>query len=553
MTHFAQFNDPAVIPLLARAGIAHFRDEQYWGSIELERDVYRYPKKFTSYMSAASAVGLHPLVVLTWSNDLYDYEEGDYTFPHTDLGREAYIKYALNLLEHYHRQLHFVEVWNEANAGTFIVGPAAADKPSYYSLLLKQAYPAIKASFPSVKVVAGATVPVAHGFLRDLFEKGALSNLDVVSIHPYGDILDGLCLDIEELRNLIRSYNGGQTKPIWATEFSFGASSEDDRYIAASYLAQAVCLMLSENVERMYYYLALDDELFPFRGLMGAAADDRGPFRPHPTFVAYATLIRQLEDAAFQRRFNTAPSTYAFAFQRGNEQISALWSTYPVVVQLASASPLVITNLMGGTETKSPALGRVSIKLSTNVQYVVGPVTAVTEVGNQLVADSVSGYSNTAGENGWYYGYAEVGSGETYDPSKFLQMSWAIWGSDNFRWQCEGSYPFARGSQMHPSTAWAVRRWVSDIEGQVTLSGLLARGEGGDGVAVRIFVDGNEIWHRDLLPAEAIKYSVPNVAVTIGSQVDFAVTQRSESSFDATTFTSTVMRPCDTLPSRPQD
>ena len=71
-------------------------------------------------------------------------------------------------------------------------------------------------------------------------------------------------------------------------------TSEKERRAGASHLAQVVPLMLSAGVERMYYYLAMDDELFPYRGLVGARDDTRGAFRPHPVLVAYATLIRQL-------------------------------------------------------------------------------------------------------------------------------------------------------------------------------------------------------------------------------------------------------------------
>jgi hypothetical protein len=37
------------------------------------------------------------------------------------------------------------------------------------------------------------------------------------------------------------------------------------RYRSASYLAQIATLMLSQKVERMYYYLAMDDRMHPFR------------------------------------------------------------------------------------------------------------------------------------------------------------------------------------------------------------------------------------------------------------------------------------------------
>jgi hypothetical protein len=555
VTHFAQYNDPAALTVLARAGIAHFRDEQYWNAIETKRNIFQYPQKFTLYMDEAAALSLRPLLVLDWSNRFYDYEEGDFTFPHTDSGRGGYIRYALNVLKRYEGRVPFVEVWNEVNAGTFITGPATADKAGYYSLLLKEAYPAIKSSFPSVTVVAGATVPIAHGFFKNLFEHGALPYLDAISIHPYADYLDGVSLEISELRELIRAYNGGESKPIWATEFSFGASNEPDRYIAAHYLAQIGCLMLSQSVERMYYYLAMDDNSFPFRGLIGPASDDRGGFRPHPSLVAYATLIRQLNGAVFERRFETAPSTYAFAFQRGADQVSALWSNYPVVVSLASATPLVVTDIMGTTSTKSPVSGNVSLSLSKDVQFVVGPITSVNETTNDLVADSVTGYTNIPGQNGWSYGYAELGSDAPYSLSAFKEMTWGIWGGDNFRWSRDGGYPFASGSQMHPSDAWAIRRWVSNVGGELTLSGLVSRGDGGDGVNVRIFVDGQEIFRQEVSPTASINYNIPNVKVKVGSKIDFAVNQRDESSFDATTFTSTITRAPQTSssPSKPRN
>jgi hypothetical protein len=50
---------------------------------------------------------------------------------------------------------------------------------------------------------------------------------------------------------------------------------------------------------------------------------------------------------------------------------------------------------------------------------------------NDVLADSVSGYSNRAEDNGWYYGYAELSSAATYDVSRFKEMTWGIWGADN--------------------------------------------------------------------------------------------------------------------------
>ena len=162
MTHFAQFDNVAAMPLFKQLGATHIRDEQYWNHIEGQPRVFTFPAKFTSYMAAAKSNGLATLIVLDWSNRYYDYSAGDFTFPYTDAGRAAFVRYALEILAKY-PEIKAVEVWNEVNAGTFIKGPATSDKAGYYALLLKALYPALKAARPDLIVIAGATVPVAHG------------------------------------------------------------------------------------------------------------------------------------------------------------------------------------------------------------------------------------------------------------------------------------------------------------------------------------------------------------------------------------------------------
>ena len=539
MTHFAQFHDQSVIPLIARAGIGHIRDEQYWAHVENPKGTFNYPAKFTSYMAAAAQNSLTPLVILDWANQFYDYEAGVFTGPHTDSGRWGYANYALNVLNKY-PEIKAVEVWNEYNAGTFIKGPATANKPLYYKLMLQKVHERIKSARPDVKIVAGATVPIAHGFFKGIFDQGALGYCDAVSVHPYCKYPDEVVVELQGLRELM----GSNIKPIWATEFSdTGVSGDGDRADAARYVGQIVPLMLSQGVERMFYYLVMDDGTFPLMGLVGSASDPRGKFRPHPALIAYANAARQFNGATYQSRFSTAPSVYAFLFQRGADQLSVLWSNRPVTISLSANSVLQVTDIMGGVSTITPVAGKVSLDLNKYVQYVVGPVASVAEIDNDLLADSVSGYSKTTGANGWHYGYATLASTASYDPAQFKPMTWGIWGADSYRWLAPGGgYPFASGSTMHPSRYWAIRRWVSNIAGSVSLSGELSRGRGGDGVNIRIFVDGNEVYNEHLSPNQAMNYNVPGVAVEVGSKVDFTANQAGESSFDATNFTSTIIR-----------
>jgi len=541
-THFAQTHVQTVIPLMAKYGIYHFRDDQYWASVEAVKGVYAFPTKFTDYMSKALAAQIAPLVPLLWSNPNYDYTDGVYTFPNTDAGRLGYANYANAVLDKY-PELKAVEVWNEVNAGTFIKGPAASNKDYYYTLAVKKLFQTIKPLHPDVKILAGGTVPVAHGFFRDCFASGILPYCDALSIHPYQSVPDNVDLMIDELQRMTREKNGGVEKPIWVTEFSPSTGNAAEQYEAASFVAQIVALMMTQNVERMYYYLMTDDGSFPYRGLIGSGSQNAaGPFRVQPPAISYATSIRQFDNAAYQSRLASAASTYAFKFARGSEQLTVLWSNWPVTVSVSSASPLVVTSMMGSVSVKTPIDGKVTLRATKDVQYIVGPVTAVAEVDSLLLADSISGHSKTAGKNGWSYGWAALEPTAAYVVSNYSPMSWNIWGTDTYRWiKSGGSYPFAGGSQMHPgSSYWGIRRWTSNYAGNAILEGEISRGSTSDGTGIRIFVDGSEVYNR-IVDGETFSYSIP-IALQVGSKVDFTVNKNLNSSYDATNFTSRIVK-----------
>ncbi len=540
-THGAQGGPTAAYALLARAGVAHFRDEHYWGSVELAPGRYSYPAQFSSFMAAGAAAGMSPLLTLDWANPFYDYSSGMFTAPHTDRGRAGYGAYGAEVVKRYPK-LGYVELWNEYNAGTFVDGPALSDKPGHYAAMLRQARARIRAARPDVKIVAGGTVPVAHGFFRDLFAAGAMPDIDVVSVHPYRSTPAGVELEIAELRELIKRNNGGAEKPIWASEFSRVVESAGDQREAARYLAQIVTLLLSQRVERMYYYHAVDDHGFPHRGLLGRADDPAGAFTPHPAYVAYATAIRQLHGHVFKNRFGgTASSTYAFRFLRGATARNVLWAEAPVTVALRTKSRLSVTDLMGQISSHNPVGGVVRLTLTRDPVFVQGPVEAVLEENNAVLADSVSGFGAKQGDWGWTYGSAPLASNALYDPGVFQPMRWDYSGSNAVCWLL-GQWHFVAVEHMHPGSAWAVRRWTSPVAATVKISGKVARGARGDGVNVAVYVDGRRVWGRKLAPGDAADYEVKDVVLRVGSRVDFTVNQAGESSYDSTVFTGRVTR-----------
>ncbi|HEX8294719.1 MAG TPA: hypothetical protein VF593_00330 [Chthoniobacteraceae bacterium] len=541
-THFAQYNAPPVMELIARAGITHFRDEHYWDSLEVQKGVFAFPTPFTNFMAAAQSRGLRPLLTLNWANRHYDFEAGTYTAPHTEGGRQGFATYAQQLVSRYGTQLQQVEVWNEFNGDTFVKGPAAAQKPLNYVALLKAVSERVRATNSNVKVVAGAAVPVPHGFLRDIFAQGAMSYLDVVSVHPYRSVPEGVDLDIAELRRLIREHNGGAEKPVWATEFSADVPSEAASYDAASYLVRIITQMLGAGVERMYYYHLQDDTYFPHRGLIRKTDAARGNYLPRPTYVAYATAIRQLYGWAFQTRVTElAPTTFAYRFGQNGRSKYVCWGATPTTLRITTSAPVTLTDVMGNRRVINPTAGEVLLaNVGPDPIYLEGELASFAELPNPVLADSLTGYSKVQGQNGWSYGYANLGSADAYRPEDFRPMEWGIWGAYNFRWLGTSGYHFQAQSEVHPGGAWSIRRWKSHVSGVVKITGDLARGAGGDGVGIRIFQNGAEKLNLTVSPGQKRSYEIANLTVVPGSFIDFATTQLGNNNYDATQFSARV-------------
>src|SRR3546814_3126424 len=51
--------------------------------------------------------------------------------------------------------------------------------------MLKQAYKAIKSTYPDLTVLGGTTVKVPLPYLERLFQEGALDYMDAIAVHPY--------------------------------------------------------------------------------------------------------------------------------------------------------------------------------------------------------------------------------------------------------------------------------------------------------------------------------------------------------------------------------
>ena len=183
----------------------------------------------------------------------------------------------------------------------------------------------------------------------------------------------------------------------------------------------------------------------------------------------------------------------------------------------------------------------------------------------EVLADSVTQFSGNQGSNSWFYGYwnKKADANNTYESADFIPFprgtgnalnttnywSGSLWDipAGNPPWtelSASGGHPAGDNGISANAVHWAIRRYISETNGALRITGTLAAsssgGVCGDGTVGRIFVDGVEVFQRTVSNL-SVGYSIV-VAVNMGSKVDFVIDPGTGNNdfCDATTFTAVV-------------
>jgi len=183
----------------------------------------------------------------------------------------------------------------------------------------------------------------------------------------------------------------------------------------------------------------------------------------------------------------------------------------------------------------------------------------------EVLADSLAQFSGNQGSNGWFYGYwdKKADANSTYESADFIQFprgtgnvlnstnywSGSLWDipAGNPPWtelSASGGHPNGENGNINAPIHWAVRRYVSETNGALRITGTLAAsssaGTCGDGTIGRIFVDGVEVFQRTVSNL-SVGYSIV-VAASLGSKIDFVIDPGNGGNdfCDATVFTAVV-------------
>ena len=161
------------------------------------------------------------------------------------------------------------------------------------------------------------------------------------------------------------------------------------------------------------------------------------------------------------------------------------------------------------------------------------------------IADSIADFSNSQGQDGWFYGFFNQGAdGSTaYTTGAFTNFATYgfvgvdEWGATDVQVGAQNNDYLGLGSATgHPtglepdeqdSIIWAVRRYQSEVAGDIDIKIDLRKfntNPDAGGITGRVFIDGVEIYTQFVATTDDIGFQTTLVRnVALGSFIDFAI------------------------------
>jgi hypothetical protein len=256
-----------VLALVATGGFNSIRDDAFWGAIESQRDVLRFPDKYAQLraaFAAAAARDQSPLVILAYGNRHYD-GGGMVSSP---AGIDAYARYAGFVATELKSQARQFEVWNEWNSGMGSKPATHAGDARAYLRVLAPAAAAIRSANPRAEIIGGVTSGVDLAWFREFIAAGGLAHLDAVSAHSYTTFRretnpEGAIASLDKLHALLGDAEPRREIPVYVTEIGWptnrGKHGVSERE-AAMYLMRFMMLARTRPwIGGVWWYDLVDD------------------------------------------------------------------------------------------------------------------------------------------------------------------------------------------------------------------------------------------------------------------------------------------------------
>jgi hypothetical protein len=315
---------PRFNPMLGQAGVKWLRAFQEWQTLEPKHGYWNWAAA-DHLVENARANNLHLTWVLAYFAPWASADGGTRKFPMKDI--QYWRDYVGHLVDRYHRDIKYWEVWNEFN-GSF----AENGTPDRYAELVREASTTAKAIDQSAKIGLSVANFDVH-FLDAAIKAGAAGFFDYVCVHPYEKMgqlesdgeIDFLAM-AASLRQMLAANNQPSDMPLWITEIGESSSvipdPQADRRQAIA-LSKSYILSIASGFQKVFWFEARG----PSHGSNTDFGIIRSNFTPRPSYDALKTLSATLGPAPISRGWlELGKGGFGFLFAAGDRSVLAAWA-----------------------------------------------------------------------------------------------------------------------------------------------------------------------------------------------------------------------------------
>ncbi len=372
-THFRNGGYPLVCQdLLARYGIAHFRDEISWSGVERQPGQYALPAPDLKYIDAAMQRGLEPLLILDYGNP--HYEAGG--FPTEAASIKAYAEYGAQMARMLAGKVKAFEIWNEWSGACGMSGKPKTNTPEAYGAMLRAASASLKAVDPNLTVIGIGGEHSEHHFeqILGMVKAAGPDSMDAWSVHSYRYARSPESSDLVGEIRRIAAANAelGLRAPIWLTEIGWPThldfSRGVDEFTQARYIVRTMALLQSTGlVDRVYWYDLKDDGLKPEYNEhnFGVIRHQDYALAPKPAAVALSVFARLTAGATLVAMESKGDAHLVRYSTADGQDLLVAWSTGEDIAVTVTGQDLRRIGLMG-----APLDG--PVVLTESPQYILG-------------------------------------------------------------------------------------------------------------------------------------------------------------------------------------
>jgi hypothetical protein len=306
------------------AGARWSREGFRWEHIETTPGIF----DFDSYDDMVNIATNHPVELLSgllYTNALYNTNGA----PHSPPEYEAFARYVSNTVAHFRDRIQYWEIWNEPDCDDYWYPEPNATN---YAALLQYAYQAAKAADPDCTVLGFSGDSGNLDYIGTLFTNGALTNMDIFSIHPYSQPqpfeISWQCAAIDDIRSMMQSM--GSSLPIWASEVGFSSFQNVTQQRQAELLVRLHLFLFAKDVPFVMTYAAMDGsgDTNEVEAMFGMVATNLAPKK---AYAAYRHMTRQIADHSFEQRLDLSYSGMAqedvlLRFTNATQSCLAAWT-----------------------------------------------------------------------------------------------------------------------------------------------------------------------------------------------------------------------------------